>query len=141
MSEIMGLCGYRCDLCPAYNDNIKNKNNRQKISEGWKRYFKSEVPPEKIGCVGCINEGKHTEANCSVRPCVLEKKVENCAYCDDFICEDLRGRVEYMEELLEKCANNLSEEDYRLFFQPYLNRSWLLNTRDKTGRNEPNSKR
>jgi len=44
MSEIVvGLCGYRCDLCPAYN------NNRQEISEGWKRYFEFEIPSEEIG--------------------------------------------------------------------------------------------
>lgn len=45
MSEIMGLCGYRCDLCPAYNDNINNDDNRQEISRGWKRYFGFEIPP------------------------------------------------------------------------------------------------
>lgn len=141
MSEIVALCGYRCDLCPAYNENIKNKDNRQEISEGWKKYFEFEIPSEEIGCVGCLSEGKHADADCPVRPCALEKKVENCAQCDDFICEKLRSRVESVEKLLEKRANNVPEEDYRLFFEPYLSRSRLLNTRDKIGRNEPNSKR
>lgn len=140
MSEIMGLCGYRCDLCPAYNDNIKDKDNRQEISEGWKRYFEFEIPSEEIGCVGCINEGKHADADCPVRPCALEKKVENCTQCDDFICEKLRGRIEFAEKLLEKYANNVPEEDYRLFFEPYLSRKRLLNIRDKIGKSEPKKK-
>ena len=113
MSEIMGLCSYRCDLCSAYNDNINNNDNRQEISRGWKRYFGFEIPPEEIGCVGCIGEGKHADADCPVRPCALEKKVENCAQCDDFICEKLRGRVEFAEKLLEKRTNNAPGRDYR----------------------------
>jgi hypothetical protein len=28
---------------------------------------------------------------CKVRPCALEKKVQNCAYCDDYACEKLEG--------------------------------------------------
>ncbi len=140
MSEIMGLCGYRCDLCPAYNDNINNNHNRQEISRGWKRYFGFEIPAEEIGCVGCIAEGKHADADCPVRPCALKKKVENCAQCDDFICEKLRSRVEFAEKLLEKWANNVPEGDYRLFFEPYLSRNRLLNTRDEIGKNEPKSK-
>ena len=140
MSEIMGLCGYRCDLCPAYNDNINNNDNRQEISRGWKRYFEFEIPPEEIGCVGCIGEGKHADADCPVRPCALEKKVENCAQCDDFICEKLRGRVKFAEKLLEKRTNNAPGRDYRLFFEPYLSRKRLLNIRDRIGKSEPKKK-
>ena len=140
MSEVVALCGYRCDLCPAYDENIKNKDNRQEISEGWKRYFEFEIPSEEIGCVGYISEGKHADVNCPIRPCALEKKVENYAHCDNFLCEKLQSRVEFIERLLEKCANNVPEEDYRLFFEPYLSRKRLLNIRDRIGKSEPKKK-
>lgn len=59
MSEIVSLCGYRCDLCPAYNENTKSISDRQKVSDGWLKYFGAKVPPEETGvCVGCLNEGK-----------------------------------------------------------------------------------
>ena len=35
MSEILSRCGYRCDLCLAYQPNIQAHLKRQLISDGW----------------------------------------------------------------------------------------------------------
>jgi len=64
------------------------------------KIFWSKVPPEETGvCVECLNEGKHIDTECPVRPCALEKGVDSCAHCKEFICERLKFRVEYIEPL------------------------------------------
>src|SRR5690242_15657433 len=76
VKEILSLCGNRCDLCPAYNENIRSDADRKRISEGWLKYYGFQMPPEEIACVGCQNEGKHASPGCGVRPCAREKGVE-----------------------------------------------------------------
>ena len=131
MSEIVSLCGYRCDLCPAYNENTKSISDRQKVSDGWLKYFGAKVPPEETGvCVGCLNEGKHIDAGCPVRPCALEKGVDSCAHCKEFICEKLKSRVEYIEKIMKKFGKEIPEEDCNLFIKPYESRSRLMKLRE-----------
>jgi len=129
MTEILTRCGYRCDLCPAYDENLKASADRQQISGGWFKYFGFQIPPEEIGCVGCLNEGKHADADCPVRPCVIERKLENCAHCDSFDgCEKLKTRMEFVEARLKELGE-IPEEDYRLFIEPYLSKARLLQIR------------
>ena len=57
MEPILTRCGYRCDLCLAYWPNITaNPANRQKLSDGWFKYFGFRIPPEEIQCDGCMSE-------------------------------------------------------------------------------------
>jgi hypothetical protein len=43
------------------------------------------------GCVSCENP-QLIDNKCPVRPCVIEKKIDNCAYCSEYICEKLKMR-------------------------------------------------
>src|SRR5512143_667287 len=89
MQPILTRCGYRCDLCLAYWPNVeKNPENRQILSDGWFKYFHFRTPPEAIICDGCMAE-RSLDPNCPVRPCVAAKDLENCAHCDEYICERL----------------------------------------------------
>lgn len=44
MTEVLARCGYRCDLCPAYHDNVSSDADRQRTSDGWHKYFGFRVP-------------------------------------------------------------------------------------------------
>lgn len=116
MPEILTRCGNRCDLCPAYRENIQPETKKREISDGWFRYFGFRIPPDQIECAGCLNKGKHPDANCPVRP---------CADCDAFGCDKLKSRMEFVETVLPK-FDAIPEKDFRIFFLPYLSRERLM---------------
>lgn len=128
--EIPGRCGCcRCDLCPAYNGNIKSFADRQRVSEGWLRYFGLDIPPEEVGCVGCLNDGKLMDATCPIRPCVLGTGIGNCALCDAFTCDNLKSLLEFVEKAAAS-HRDAPEEDYNAFIRPYQNRGRLMRLRE-----------
>ena len=132
MEEILTRCGFRCDLCPAYDGNLKSFEDRQRISAGWLKYFGFSVPPEEVGCVGCWNEGKHADTKCPVRPCAIERNLENCAYCGEFGCQKLVSRMDAVDGI-EKKFPEMSAADYDLFVRPYKGREQLMQIRERLG--------
>jgi hypothetical protein len=129
MQEVLSRCGYRCDLCPAYEPNLKSFADKQRASAGWSKYFGFKISPEEIGCAGCLNDGKHAYESCPVRPCALERGLQNCAFCSDFGCEKLQPLMDFADQLAGK-VNEIPEEEYELFVRPYKNRERLLKLRD-----------
>jgi hypothetical protein len=48
-------------------------------------------------CEGCLTDTGRLFSgcsNCQVRACASVKKMENCAYCSDYVCETLRSFFE-----------------------------------------------
>ena len=89
--KILSFCGFRCDLCPAYMNNIDKIIDRTTIRKGWNYYFGFDVSEERITCVGCDQVGYHLDTECPVRPCAKEKQGKNCFFCTFFeSCEKLR---------------------------------------------------
>jgi len=92
MEKIIGICGIDCTTCPAF---LARKNDddelRKKTAEEWSKQFNQTIAPESINCDGCITPGEHIDYThiCEIRKCGNEKKVQNCAFCDDYICEKL----------------------------------------------------
>lgn len=133
MKEILSKCGYRCDLCPAYTENINSEADKKDVSEGWKKLFGFEVPPAEVECVGCHNKGQHADKGCPVRPCVMEKNIENCACCGNFECEALKTRTGFLDEYLHKQNRVVSPEDYDRYVRAYEGRQRLLKIREESG--------
>jgi len=133
MKPILTRCGYRCDLCLAYQPNVqKEPANRKKLSDGWFKYFGFRLPPEQICCDGCMAEDPQLiDKNCPVRPCVLDRGLENCSLCDQYICEKLNERLVVYEEIKNKVGVDIPEDDYRCFIQPYENKIRLDALRNK----------
>ena len=123
MEPILTRCGNRCDLCLAYKPNVeKNLDLRPVLSDGWFKYFGFRTPPEEIYCEGCMQRNaKLLDTQCPVRPCVLEKGLDNCAPCGDFVCEKLKQRLVVLEDMEKKAGGKIPPEDYRRFIQPYEN--------------------
>lgn len=133
MSEILSRCGYRCDLCLAYRPNVEmNTDNQQLLSDGWHHYFGFCIPAENIICDGCWTEkGRLLDDECPVRPCVIEHGLENCAICQNFICEKLDKRLVTFEELASRMESEISDEDRLRYIFPYENKERLIQIRNE----------
>jgi hypothetical protein len=128
MQPILTRCGYRCDLCLAYKPNIeKRPENRQKLSDGWHKYFGFRLPPAEICCDGCMSVDPHLiDRGCPVRPCVIERGLEICARCDDYDgCGKLAQRLVTYEGVKERVAREIPEDDRECFIAPYENKRRL----------------
>jgi hypothetical protein len=64
------------------------------------------------------------DKDCPVYPCVCKRGLENCGQCPEFGCDRLKARMDVVEECLAKHLD-VSDEDYRLYFRPYLSRGTL----------------
>ncbi|KAB3529584.1 DUF3788 family protein [Alkaliphilus serpentinus] len=123
--EILTRCGYRCDLCLAYKENIENDDKRQLLSDGWFKFFGFRIEVDKIYCEGCISSDCLTanliDTGCPVRPCVIDHGYEDCSQCDDFICEKLEERAVRLENIQEKFQEKIKRNEYHHFIKPYEN--------------------
>jgi len=124
MDPILSRCGYRCDLCLAYQPNIAaHPENAQLLSDGWFTYFGFRIPAEKINCPGCLSDSAETlDTGCPVRPCVVNHGLENCAYCPDYACEKLQERMVTLEDMERKAGKPIPEVDRMNFIFPYENK-------------------
>ena len=132
MEPILTRCGYRCDLCLAYKPNVtREPANRQKLSDGWFKYFGFRLPPEAIYCEGCMAENPELiDRSCPVRPCVMERGLDNCAQCEEYICDRLGERLVIYEDLKQKFEVEISQDDRLCFILPYENKTRLDRLRD-----------
>lgn len=127
MEAILSRCGFRCDLCLAFRPNVEaHPENRQVLSDGWFRYFGFRIPPEQIVCDGCWAEaGELIDRACPVRPCVIERSLQNCAACGEYVCERLRYRLVDGDELAARTGVPIPAEDREKFIRPYENKRRL----------------
>jgi hypothetical protein len=135
MEPILTRCGYRCDLCLAYKLNIaQNPSNQQKLSDGWYKYFGFRLPSSEICCDGCMTANpKLIDQSCPVRPCVIEKGIDNCSQCELYVCEKLTERLVVYEEIKRRVGAEISEDDYLCFIRPYENKRRLAALRVASG--------
>jgi hypothetical protein len=91
--KMISYCGLVCTECPAFVATRENDDEkRAKTAKMWSEYFPGGLKPEDINCDGCtISSGTQFMhcAMCAVRECAVERGVENCAHCDDFLCGKL----------------------------------------------------
>ena len=93
MEKMISFCGLACTDCPAFIATQKDDDEeRKKVAVMWSEQFKADLKPEDINCDGCVVDSErlfsHTRV-CEIRKCGKEKKVKNCAYCDDYACDKL----------------------------------------------------
>ena len=119
MKQVLSYCGYRCDRCPAYRDNLKSPEDRRRVSEAWAKYYDYRVEPGQVECDGCLEASEAPNPNCRVRPCAIEKRLPNCAHCSEFICETLRKQMDAIKPIAEKNVKTMPPEDYERYIRPY----------------------
>ena len=133
MEAGVSRCGYRCDLCPAFKDNVRGPDHRQWVSDGWFTHYGFRIPPEDIYCDGCRADNssnpKRIDTDCPVRPCVIEKGLDNCAQCADCVCDRLRERLVDANEVLKRAQGPVPQADRDAFIRPYDNARRLAEMR------------
>lgn len=75
----------------------------------------------------CHNNGNHPDPGCPVRPCAIEKGVENCVFCKEFECKLLKSRTGFLDEYLKPDVG-ISEEEYKKFVLHYESKERLKKT-------------
>lgn len=120
-SVVLSKCGYRCDLCLAYGPNIEKEDRRQELSDGWFSIFGFRIEPESIWCDGCVSSESPEliDKNCPVRPCVIGKNLENCAFCPEFVCDKHKLRSVDRVDLEQHLNREFDESEYQRFVRPY----------------------
>ncbi|UCE26065.1 MAG: DUF3795 domain-containing protein [Candidatus Coatesbacteria bacterium] len=138
MDEMLGYCGYNCHLCAARSD---DSEVRQKLVDGWRKFFGHEnYTAENVRCDGCRADGRLADKECKVRPCALEKGVENCVYCDEFPCENLKPLTATREGMLIYCypkTASITDEEYNLCMRQFESMPNLLRLLVESGKLPP----
>ncbi len=100
MEKLFSYCGIICQGCPIFmatqeKDKEKKEKMRVEISRLTKELCDMELKPEDVkDCDGCRVEGGRLfpeSKKCKIRKCAREKGVENCAYCNEYPCEELKA--------------------------------------------------
>ncbi len=89
---MLAYCGLNCSSCDAYLATQENSDDkRKKTAQGWSKMYRADIKPDHINCDGCKSDGAkffHC-AVCDIRKCCISHNVENCAVCENYICETL----------------------------------------------------
>ena len=129
MVEIISRCGYRCDMCLIYRDNLKGERDMRRFRDGLLKYYGDRLTLEECYCDGCMTPDSENPIlitfDCRVRPCVMARGLENCADCDEYPCKDLEKRSVDYERVKERHGGPLPEADYETFVKPYESRQRL----------------
>jgi hypothetical protein len=104
------------------------------LVDGWRKYLGHQMyTAENVRCDGCTSDGRLADKNCPVRPCAIEKGVENCAHCDEYPCDKLKGLIGSREEFVEKLGE-IPEEDHNLCFRQFESEPELRELRKALGK-------
>ena len=138
MERKIACCGYRCDLCPAFKENITGEQDQQEVSDGWYKYYGFRIPPDEICCDGCLAENcdnpRLIDADCAVRPCSQRRGLPNCAHCDEYICGKLAKKIVDFDEITRKQSGEIPPEDRARFLEPYEGKKVLDTIRKSAGK-------
>jgi predicted helicase len=67
---------------------------RESIADKCSKIYGMNLQAEDVtDCDGCrANTGRLFSGcfNCEIRKCVIQKNIENCAYCNDYACDRLK---------------------------------------------------
>ncbi len=118
--EMIGYCGYSCHLCAARSG---DPAVRQQLVDGWRRIFgHQQYTRDNVRCDGCLSDGRLADTACTVRPCAIERKVKNCAYCEDFVCKKVGHLLGSREGMLIFCrpeGEPVSADEYELCMRQF----------------------
>jgi len=138
MEDMIGYCGYNCQLCAARSD---DPAVRQRLVDGWRAIFRHQhYTAENVRCDGCRSDGRLADLQCKARPCAIERGVASCALCDDFVCDKvghLLASHEGMLVYLHRKMAGVTEEEYNLCARQFESMPNLIRIMAEAGRLPP----
>jgi hypothetical protein len=102
MSKMIAYCGLVCSDCPTFFATQNDDDAaRQETADFYAEKFGLDFKPEDINCDGCKSDGGKLIGycqTCNIRQCCREKRLENCAHCNDQPCENLIKFLEFSND-------------------------------------------
>ena len=98
---MIAYCGLNCSNCDAYLATKEDNDvKREETAQKWSKLYQAEINPEQINCDGCKSDGmKFFHCNmCDIRKCCLSRNVDNCAVCENYVCDTLSGFIKLAPE-------------------------------------------
>ncbi|MCE5198844.1 MAG: DUF3795 domain-containing protein [Armatimonadota bacterium] len=93
MDKLIGACGLDCTACKAYKATQANDPDAiAQVAAEWSKEFNADIKPEHVWCDACMTASSRKCghcAECETRACVEARGIANCAYCDEYPCENL----------------------------------------------------
>ena len=90
----MGYCDLDCEKCNSRLATIYDDDNLRVVQAAmYSNIFGLELTKEDINCDGCKCDGKKLWycANCEIRACAIEHKVEKCKECQEYPCDKIKN--------------------------------------------------
>ncbi|KPK73486.1 hypothetical protein AMJ87_01495 [candidate division WOR_3 bacterium SM23_60] len=137
---IYAKCGFVCSSCAAYKDNVKNKKQRQRGSEAWKKFYGFKLKPENMYCDGCQVPDEKNKSKlmkymrtCPIRVCAFKNKIKTCAHCSEYR-QCMYNLVIFYSGVDRKSVEKrvgalISDRDYHDFVEPFENHKHLRKIR------------
>jgi len=103
MNEMLSYCGLLCNNCPVFladreSNSIKKQKMKSEIVSMCKEHYGLNYNLNDINsCDGCTSDSGQLFTgckNCGIRKCVIQKGLNNCAYCEDYACDKLLSLFE-----------------------------------------------
>jgi hypothetical protein len=97
VDDLIAYCGLDCRTCPIHLATIETEEARRvamRVSIAitcTEHYGMQMTPTEVTDCDGCRSHGRIFSgcANCKIRLCAFDRRVDTCASCAEFACEKL----------------------------------------------------
>lgn len=93
---MIAYCGLNCSNCEAYIATQEDDAaKREETARKWSELYKADIMAEQINCQGCKSDNvRFSHCNvCDIRQCCISMGVDNCANCEDYICDKLSAFI------------------------------------------------